>query len=267
MFELYGSTEAAISTFRRKGDPRGSVGQISDAAVRILDERGAECPPAQLGPDGRIINYAAAVGEICRVAPETGLFQGYFGDTDANRSKFRDGVYHSGDLGHVVVEEGRRFLYFDGRTDDWIRKDGENFSAAQVGRLIQEHPDVALAAAYGVPCSVSDELVMIALKLRPGASFDPAGFFAFCEDQVQQGGMDRKWFPDFVRIVDDFEFTQTQKILVRNLKRDHFHRGRLPDAPLYFRRRGESSFRPFGKDDFEALRAAFAAAERDRLLG
>jgi len=267
MLELYGSTEATISTFRRKGDPRGSVGEITDAAVRILDERGAECPPAELGPDGKITNYAAAVGEICRVAPETALFQGYFDNPDANRSKFRDGVYHSGDLGHVVVREGRRFLYFDGRTDDWIRKDGENFSAAQVGRLIQEYPDVALAAAYGVPCSVSDELVMVALKLRPGASFDPAGFFAFCEDQVQRGGMDRKWFPDFVRIVDEFEFTQTQKILVRNLKRDHFHRGRLPDAPLFFRRRGESSFRRFGKDDFEALRAAFVAAERDALLG
>ena len=31
MFELYGSTEAAISTFRKKGDPRGCVGEITDA--------------------------------------------------------------------------------------------------------------------------------------------------------------------------------------------------------------------------------------------
>ena len=267
MFELYGSTEAAISTFRRKGDPRGSVGEITDTAVRILDERGGECPPAELGPDGRIANYAAAVGEICRVAPETALFQGYFENPDATRSKYRDGVYHSGDLGHIVVKGAQRFLYFDGRTDDWIRKDGENFSAAQVARLLQEHPDVALAAAYGVPCTVSDELVMAAVKLRPGASFDPAGFFAFCERQVEQGGMDRKWFPDFVRVVDEFEFTQTQKIVVRTLKRDHFHRGRLPGDPIYWRRRGESSYRPFGKDDFEALRAAFVAAERDALLG
>jgi fatty-acyl-CoA synthase len=267
MYELYGSTEAAISTFRRKGDPRGSVGEITDVAVRILDERGGECPPAEIGPDGKIANYAAAVGEICRVAPETSLFQGYFENPDANRSKYRDGVYHSGDLGHVLEKDGKRFLYFDGRTDDWIRKDGENFSAAQVARLVQEHPDVALAAAYGVPCVVSDELVMVALQLRPGASFDPAGFHAFCQQQVEQGGMDRKWFPDFVRLVDEFEFTQTQKILVRNLKRDHFDRRRLPDAPLYFRRRGEPSFRGFGKDDFESLRTAFVAAERDGLLG
>lgn len=267
MFELYGSTEATISTFRRKGDPRGSVGEITDPAVRILAEDGNECPPAELDADGRILNYAEAVGEICRIAPETGLFQGYFDNPDANQGKYRDGVYHSGDLGHLLVKDGKRFLFFDGRTDDWIRKDGENFSAAQVGRLVQEHPDVALAAAYGVPCSVSDELVMVALKLRPGARFDPAGFYAFCEELVEHGGMDRKWFPDFVRVVEDFEFTQTQKILVRHLKQDHFHRERLPDEPIYWRRRGMRSFEPFGKDDFVALRGEFEAAERDSLLG
>jgi hypothetical protein len=108
---------------------------------------------------------------------------------------------------------------------------------------------------------------MVAVKLRPGASFDPADFFGFCERQVGEGGMDRKWFPDFVRVVDEFEFTETRKIVVRNLKRDHFHRGRLPGAAIYWRRRGDSSFRPFAKDDFEALRARFEAAERDGLLG
>jgi len=266
MYELYGSTEAAISTFRKKGDPRGSVGEITDEAVKILDEKGRECPPAELDAEGHILNYAEAVGEICRVAPDTALFQGYFDNPQANASKFRDGVYHSGDLGHVVVRDGRRYLFFDGRTDDWIRKDGENFSAQQVARLVQEHPDVDLAAAYGVPCAVSDELVMVALKLAPGASFDPKGFFAFCERQCTEGGMDRKWFPDFVRLVDDFSFTQTQKILVRELKRDHFHRGRLPDAPLFWRERREGAFKPFTAADFEALRERFRAAERERLL-
>jgi fatty-acyl-CoA synthase len=266
MFELYGSTEAAISTFRRKGDPRGSVGEIQDPNVRILRADGSECPPARLGADGRILNYEEAVGEICRVAADTGLFQGYYGNPEANSSKYREGVYHSGDLGHIVERDGRRFLFFDGRTDDWIRKDGENFSAAQVGRLLQEHPDVDLAAAYGVPCAVSDELVMAALKLRPGARFDPAGFFAFCEQQVQQGGMDRKWFPDFVRVVEDFEFTQTQKILVRELKARHFNRRLLADDAIYWRQRGDAAFRPFTREDYERVRREFEAAERLQLL-
>jgi fatty-acyl-CoA synthase len=266
MFELYGSTEAAISTFRRKGDPRGSVGEITDADVKILNERGEECPPAVLDADGKITNYAEAVGEITRVAADTGLFQGYFDNPDANRGKYRDGVYHSGDLGHVLVRDGKRYLFFDGRTDDWIRKDGENFSALQVARLLQEHPDVVLAAAYGVPCAVSDELVMAALKLRAGASFDAKAFFDFCEELITHGGMDRKWFPDFVRIVDEFEYTQTEKILVRNLKLVHFDRRRLSDAPIFWRTRGDQSYRPFTAADFEKLRAEFAAREKLQLL-
>jgi fatty-acyl-CoA synthase len=265
MFELYGSTEAAISTFRRMGDPRGSVGEITDPTVKILDERGSERVPAELDAEGKIGNYDAAVGEICRCAPETGLFQGYFDNPDANTSKYRDGVYHSGDLGHVLVRNGKRYLFFDGRTDDWIRKDGENFSALQVARLLSEHPDVPLAAAYGVPCVVSDELVMAALKLREGTRFDPKGFFAFCERQVVEGGMDRKWFPDFVRIVSDFEYTGTQKVLIRNLKKVHFDPRRVSD-PLFFRERGDTEYKPFTPADFERLRAEFRAAEREQMI-
>jgi fatty-acyl-CoA synthase len=266
MFELYGSTEAAISTFRRKGDPRGSVGEITDPNVKILRPDGTECEPAEIGPDGKLLNYDRAVGEICRVASDTALFQGYYDNPQANQEKYRNGVYHSGDLGHILVRDGRRFLYFDGRTDDWIRKDGENFSAAQVGRILGEHPDVALAVAYGVPCSVSDELVMAALKLRPGATFDPQGFFDWCEEQVTHGSMDRKWFPDFIRLVDDFEYTQTQKVLVRNYKKVHFDLNRIPDARIYWRQRGDTSFRPFTREDYEALRREFAAREKLDLL-
>jgi fatty-acyl-CoA synthase len=266
MFELYGSTEAAISTFRRKGDPRGSVGEILDAAVKILDPHGTECPPAELGADGKLLNYEHAVGEICRVAPDTGLFQGYFDNPKANDDKFRNGVYHSGDLGHVLVRNGQRYLFFDGRTDDWIRKDGENFSAGQVGRILSEHPEVQLAVAYGVPCSVSDELVMAAVKLRDGGRFDPQAFFDWCEEQVSGASMDRKWFPDFVRVVEDFEFTQTQKVLVRNYKKVHFDRSRLPDDPIYWRQRGDKTFRPFGAADYAALREEFKEREKLPLL-
>ena len=85
--------------------------------------------------DGRILNYDQAVGEICRVADDTAAVPGLLRQRRANTSKYRDGVYHSGDLGHILVRDGKRYLFFDGRTDDWIRKDGENFSALQVARL------------------------------------------------------------------------------------------------------------------------------------
>lgn len=267
MFETYGSTEAAISTFRRRGDPRGSCGEIFDPAVRILDAEGRERPPARLGPDGQVLNYAECVGEICRVSPDTGLFQGYFGNSQADADKVREGVYHSGDLGHILVVEGHRFLCFDGRTDDWIRKDGENFSANQVGRMVAQYPPIALAVAYGVPCAVSDELVMVAIKLRPGATFDPVDFFAWCERQVSGGSMDRKWMPDFVRVVEDFQFTQTQKILVRLYKVVHFDLNRLPEGePIFWRERGDKAFKPFTRAGYDRLRGDFQARERLALL-
>jgi len=105
----------------------------------------------------------------------------------------------------------------------------------------------------------------VALKLRDGASFDARDFFDFCERQVTEGGMDRKWFPDFVRIVDDFEYTGTQKILVRNLKAVHFQPARV-DGPLYWRERGDKTLKPLTAADYQRLRELFAKAERLTLL-
>jgi hypothetical protein len=77
--------------------------------------------------------------------------------------------------------------------------------------------------------------------------------------------MDRKWFPDFVRLVDDFEYTQTQKVLVRNLKQTHFDRRRVND-PIYWRQRGDATFRPLTDADFATLRKEFAEREKLDLL-
>ena len=127
------------------------------------------------------------------------------------------------------MRDGRRFLFFDGRTDDWIRKDGENFSAAQVGAPPAGAPGRAsrggLRRAVPGLGRVGDGGADAA---RGRAASIPHAFFELLRAAGRtHGGMDRKWFPDFVRIVDDFEFTQTQKILVRNLK----HAALRPEPP------------------------------------
>ena len=107
---------------------------------------------------------------------------------------------------------------------------------------------------------------MAALKLRPGATFDTQAFFDWCVTQINEASMARKWLPDFIRIVGDFEYTETQKILVRNLKKTHFDKDRLPNEPLYWHERGDTSFRSFTREDYKRLRDQFAAAERLHLL-
>jgi hypothetical protein len=65
--------------------------------------------------------------------------------------------------------------------------------------------------------------------------------------------------------VRDFEYTGTQKVLVRELKRVHFDPRRVSD-PVFFRERGDDEFKPFTAADWERVRKVFGAAERLHLL-
>ena len=86
----------------------------------------------------------------------------------------RNGWYWTGDLGY---RDEAGFVYFAGRTDDWLRVDGENFAAAPVTRVLERHPDVVLAAVYAVPDPVTGDQVMAALQLREGRRVRSRGVF------------------------------------------------------------------------------------------
>jgi fatty-acyl-CoA synthase len=266
MMEAYGTTEMAIAVVRHVGDPRGSVGQILDGNVKIFSERGEECPAAVYDEQDRFLNYTEAVGEIVRTGGPLPAFEGYHDNPKEDSKKIRDGVYHSGDLGHIRVIKNKRYLYFDGRTDDWIRKDGENFSAENVAQAVAGFPAVELSAAYGVPCPVSDEWVMVAVKLCEGSAFDPAAFHRYLQEQCAGGDMDKKWMPEFVRVVPEFEHTRTQKILVRPLKHEYYNLEWVPEGTIYHCRRGFDTYRPFTRADMESLLAEFKKAGREQLL-
>ncbi len=268
VYELYGSTEAAITTANQPGDPIDSVGALASKKIVILDEKDAVCPPGTLDAKGNLTNYDEAVGEICKkVGQNNFIFDGYFHNAEANQKKFRGNYFHSGDLGHICIINNKRYLYFDGRTDDWIRKDGENFSAENVQQYSARLPGVELAVAYGAPCEVADEKVMIAIKLKKNTSFDPQMTFDWFLKQQQEGGMDPKWMPDYIRIVDSFEMThQTQKIIVRPLKRTHFNIDTYPDMQIYFCRRGDLAFKKMTMDEFGVTKRAFEKTGRLNLL-
>ncbi|MCC6217851.1 MAG: AMP-binding protein [Polyangiaceae bacterium] len=261
-YENYGSTEAEISTWCMPGDPIDSVGEALDPDILVVDDRDEPCEPLELDERGIPTNADRAVGEIVRRGV-SGRFEGYDGNPEATAGKVRDGLYRSGDLGALRQLGTSRYLYFFGRTDDWIRKDGENFSAESVVELVTAFPAVDRAAAYGVPHPVSDEWVMAAVRLREGQRFDPQAFFAHCEGEVQ-AGRDRKWFPDFVRVVEDFPWTETLKIKVRELKAAAYDPARV--QRIFYRRRGGDRFEPFGPPEYAALAAELEQNGRAGLL-
>jgi len=266
IFEIYGSTEAVITTANRPGDPIESVG-MAPKDVLILNEEGKECVPGIVDASGKLTNYDEAVGEICRkVGTDNLRFDGYFDNKGATGQKFRNGMYHSGDLGHVRIVNGKRYLYFNGRTDDWIRKDGENFSAENVLHFAQGIPGVDMAVAYGAPCAVADEHVMVTVQLKKNCAFNPEDAHAWLLRQQKEGGMDPKWMPDYIRIIDSFPVTDTQKIMVKPYKKDYFNIEKNPDMTVYFRERGDSTYRRMTREKFLEIKDGFIKNGREAFL-
>ena len=191
--------------------PAGALGRAPDDTVIIDPATGDECPVARFDADGRLTNAEEAIGELVSKSGAAG-FEGYWDNNDAEEARLRNGWYWTGDLAY---RDDKGFFYFAGRSDDWLRVDGENFAAAPVGRILQRHPDVVLAVVYAVPDPVTGDQVMAALQLRPGAVFDPDAFAAFLAAQSDMG---TKWAPRFVRVSDALPITATSKVLTRTLR-------------------------------------------------
>jgi fatty-acyl-CoA synthase len=209
--DSYGSTEGIIIIRRDPSMPDGALGSASPS-VKVLDpETGSQCPPVTFGPGGGAVNLDEAIGEIVETQPASG-FEGYYRNEEATRSRFRDGWYWSGDLAY---RDADGWLYFAGRSDDWLRVDGENFAAAPVEAIVGRHPDVRSVAVYAVPDEPVGDRVMVALELRAGAGFDPVAFDAFLAGQPDLGP---KWLPAFVRVTDELPKLASMKVDKRRLR-------------------------------------------------
>jgi fatty-acyl-CoA synthase len=254
--DVFGSTEGAIALDRSGGPPRGSVGRLRQG-IEVVDSDGAQVPRARFDGEGRLVNTEECVGEIVNTLG-VGPFEGYYRNEEAMRRTTRNGWYWSGDLAYVD-EDG--WVYFAGRTSDWLRVDGENFPAAPIEAIMARHPDVMMASVYGVPDVDSGDQVMVALVLRRGARFDGVSFAAWLDEQSD---LSPTWRPRFVRHGEALPTTPTNKVLTRTLTHEKFRSDRVGGDPIYVRQRGEDSYHSFTSDDEIALRRAFESSGRSR---
>jgi fatty-acyl-CoA synthase len=215
--DSYGSTEGGASVSRTPDTPPGALGRAPEGTVVLDAATGEECPPARFDRQGRLLNAEEAIGELVSKAGGAD-FEGYWRNDDAERSRIRQGWYWTGDLAYRD-EDG--FFYFAGRDHDWLRVDGENFASAPIERILQRHPDVALAAVYAVPDPIAGDQVMAAVQLRPGADvLDPAALASFLH---AQGDLGTKWAPRFVRVTPALPMTTTNKVLKRSLRAERWN--------------------------------------------
>jgi fatty-acyl-CoA synthase len=255
IIDVFGSTEGAIALDRTGNRPRGSIGRLRQG-IAVVDDAGHEVPHARFDAQGRLVNADRCVGEIVNTLG-VGPFEGYYRNEDAMRRTTRRGWYWSGDLGYVD-DDG--WVYFAGRTSDWLRVDGENFPAAPIDAILARHPDVLLAAVFGVPAADSGDQVMAALALRAGTEFDGAAFATWLD---AQSDLSPKWKPTFVRICAALPTTPTNKILTRVLVQQRFRLERVGDDAVYVRGRDADAFRRFGADDEADLHDAFTRNGRE----
>jgi fatty-acyl-CoA synthase len=256
VIDAYGATEGGVAVNRDAERRDGALG-LAGPEVKVVDEDGNEKPVAQLDAEGRLVNAADCVGEIVNTGG-VGPFEGYYNNREANERTTRFGWYWSGDLGYLDADH---YLYFAGRNADWIRVDGENFPAGPIEETLRNHPDVVLAAVYGVPDDQAGDQAMVGLVLRDGADFDPAAFAAWVDRQPDIGP---KWRPRYVRLLAEPPTTGTFKIVKRTLVHEKWRSDRVAGDAVFVRGREEAAYRSFDAADEAALHASFVGYERER---
>ncbi|HEY4863891.1 MAG TPA: AMP-binding protein [Candidatus Dormibacteraeota bacterium] len=194
LVHCYGSTEATIVAWNVGPTRRpGSAGRpLPGYEVRILDQY-----DRPLG--------AEQAGQICvRPAEPSSMFSGYFRDPERTVAAWRNLWFHTGDTGRI---DGEGRLWFLDRLGDSIRRMGEAVSGYEVENAVLAHPEVKLAAAYGVPSELTEEEVMIAVVPQSGAGLTAAALRTWCEVNLSPSAV-----PRFIRIVDELPMTPTGKV-------------------------------------------------------
>ncbi|HVM98450.1 MAG TPA: AMP-binding protein [Candidatus Acidoferrales bacterium] len=257
VIDVFGSSEGGVGVTRQPTDPPNSIG-FPAFGIQVVDEHGQERTPARFDASGRLLNADEAVGEIVNTLG-VGWFEGYYKNDEAMQQRTRNGWYWSGDLGY---KDEKGYLYFAGRDIEWLRVDGENFVARPIEEILHRHPDVVLAAIYGVPDPDGGDRVMAALILREGAVFDLQGFAIFLREQPD---LSPKWLPTFVRIANQLPQTASSKVIKTELRKQKFRLDRCGD-PIYWRSRIDQPFALLSADDYEALLRRFVAVGREGAL-
>ena len=174
VWDGFGSSEGAIIITREDGCPPGSTRPRLPRSrdLQLRDPR--RMPGGQFDDDGALTNADEAIGELVNTTG-AGLFAGYYNDKDATDARLRNGMFWSGDLAY---RDADGWIYFAGRSGDWLRVDGENMTTAPIERILQRLPAVSHVAVYAVPDEQVGDQVMAAVVLVDGAELTPAEFSA-----------------------------------------------------------------------------------------
>ncbi len=200
LFNFYGQTEMSpVATVLPPEDQVRKAGSAGRPCINvetiIVDNDDHPVPPG-------------TEGEIVHRSPHAML--GYWNDPEKTAEAFRNGWFHSGDLG-VIDDEG--YLYVVDRKKDMIKTGGENVASREVEEALYAHSGVAEVAVFAVPDPRWVEAVTAAVVPRSGQTLIEDELIAFCKERLASFKT-----PKYIVIVDKLPKNASGKILKRELR-------------------------------------------------
>ena len=203
LWNFYGQTEMApLATILGPEEQLSHAGSAGRAALNVetmvVDDQDEPVP-------------TGTVGEIVHRSPHATL--GYYKDEAKTAEAFRNGWFHSGDLG--VLDEGGHLSVVD-RKKDMIKTGGENVASREVEETIYQLEGVAEVAVFGVDHPRWIEAVVAVVVPKPGASLEPDEVIAHARKHL--AGYKT---PKHVVVADALPKNPSGKILKRELRSQH----------------------------------------------
>lgn len=143
-------------------------------------------------------------GEVVVRTPS--IMTEYFEQPDVTQQAFHDGWFRTGDIGELT-EDGDLTLV--GRTKFEINRGGLKVQAEEIDMMLERHPAVIEACAFGIPDAAAGEAVAAAIVIDQSAApqLETAQIIEWCRTQVRAEAVPAKLF-----VVDSIARNERGKI-------------------------------------------------------
>ena len=145
--------------------------------------------------DGKTIGEVMFKGNV--------VMKGYLKNKKATQKSFKDGWFHSGDLG-VIHEDG--YIQLKDRSKDIIISGGENISSIEIEDVLYKHPAVVAAAVVSMPHEKWGETPCAFVELNDNNSVNEDELSQWCRDNMASYKLPRKF------IFEEIPKTSTGKV-------------------------------------------------------
>lgn len=198
LLEGYGLTECCplvtMSPYNQESY-NGSIGiPASSTDIRLIGDDGEEVPIGE-------------PGEMWVKGPQ--VMKGYHNRQDATDEVLKDGWLATGDI--ATMDENGFFKIVD-RKKDMIIVSGFNVFPNEIEEVIVMHDGVLEAAAIGVPCDSTGEMVKVFI-VKKDPSIDEQAIFDHCHEMLTNYKR-----PKLVEFINELPKTNVGKVLRKELR-------------------------------------------------